>query len=105
MRGRKPRPVRLAPGDYPVLRLLARGEGVPAQQARRARVLLAVAGGERTSVVAAREGCDASTVWRACRRYERGGLSALLADGRARRGSGGERRRAPPLPPPDRLRA
>jgi transposase len=59
---------------------------VPAHQAQRARVVLALAAGERTSAVAAREGCDTSTVWRACRRYERGGLSALLADGRGQRG-------------------
>ncbi len=84
MRGRKPRPFTLAPGDYPVLRLIAEGGGFAAYQVQRARMVLAVAAGERPSEVADRAGCDASTVWRICRRYEDGGLSALLADGRAR---------------------
>jgi hypothetical protein len=82
MRGRKPRPFAIAPTDYPVLRVIACGDGFPAYQARRARLLLAIAAGERPSVVAAQAGCDASTVWRACRRYEVGGLSGLLADRR-----------------------
>jgi hypothetical protein len=84
MRGRKPRPFTIAPGDYPVLHLIAGGAHFPAYQVRRARLLLAVAAGQRLSEIAARAGCDASTIWRACRRYETGGLSALLADGRAR---------------------
>jgi hypothetical protein len=73
--------------DLAVLRLLAASAEVPAYQSHRARVVLAVAARERTTAIAAREGCDTSTVWRICRRYERGGLSALLADGRRDRRS------------------
>jgi hypothetical protein len=85
MRGRKPRPLKVAPADYPVLRLIARRDDLPDYQVLRARVVLAAAAGRRTGEVAQEAGCDVSTVWRICRRYERGGLSGLLADGRCRR--------------------
>ncbi len=85
MRGRKPRPLTVAPADCPVLRLIARRDDLPGYQVRRARVVLAVAAGQGVKDVAAEMGCDGSTVWRICRRYERGGLSGLLADGRGRR--------------------
>ncbi len=82
MRGRKPRAVTITPADYPVLRLIARGEALPEYQVQRARIVLAIAAGERTQEVAREVGCDAATVWRTCRRYEQAGLSGLLADGR-----------------------
>lgn len=82
MRGRKPRPIKIAPADLPVLRLIARRDDLPWYQVQRARIVLAVAEGQRTNDVAERLACDASTIWRACRRYEGGGLSGLLADGR-----------------------
>lgn len=82
MRGRKPRQVTIAVADYPVLRLIAQGEGVPWYQVQRARIVLAIAAGERTQAVAKELGCDEATVWRTCRRYEQAGLSGLLADGR-----------------------
>jgi hypothetical protein len=82
MRGRKPRRVLIAQADYHVLCLIARGDAVPAYQAQRARIILGIAGGERTQEVARRVGCDEATVWRTCRRYEQSGLSGLLADGR-----------------------
>src|SRR5262249_49337750 len=82
MRGRKPRRVAIAPADCHGLSLIARGEAVPSCQVQRARIVLAIAAGERTGRVAADMGCDEATVWRTCRRYEVAGLSGLLADGR-----------------------
>jgi hypothetical protein len=82
MRGRKPLPVAVAPADLRVLTWIASGEGVPWFQVQRARIVLAIAGGQRTAAVAAATGCDEATVWRTCRRYEQAGLSGLLADRR-----------------------
>jgi hypothetical protein len=82
MRGRKPLPVTIAPADYPVLQWIARGENLPWYQVQRARIVLAIAAGERTRDVAGQTRCDVTTVWRTCRRYLRAGLSGLLADGR-----------------------
>ena len=83
MRGRKPRPVSISASDLPVLRWMARdGAALPEYQVQRARIVLAVADGERIRFVAARNDCDEATVWRTCRRYEQAGLSGLFADGR-----------------------
>ncbi len=82
MRGRKPRQVTIAPADYHVLCLIAGGDTLPSYQVQRARIVLAIASGERTGRVAQKLGCDEATVWRTCRRYEEAGLSGLLADGR-----------------------
>jgi hypothetical protein len=82
MRGRKPRSVTIAAADLAVLRWIAKGDNLPEYQVQRARIVLAVAQGERVQKVAAETGCDEATVWRTCRRYERAGLSGLLADGR-----------------------
>ena len=82
MRGRKPRPLTIPAADLPVLRLIAQGNGLPWSQVQRVKVVLAVASGRRTAEVAAELGCNPSTIWRLCRRYEEGGLSALLADRR-----------------------
>jgi hypothetical protein len=82
MRGRKPRRVTISAADYHVLALIAKGEALPEYQVQRARIVLAIAGGERTGKVAEQVGCDEATVWRTCRRYEQAGLSGLLADGR-----------------------
>ena len=84
MRGRKPRIVAIAPGDVAALRWVASGSAVPSYQARRAKVVLAIANGLRTQHVAEEMEYDAATVWRICRRYEHGGLSGLLADERRR---------------------
>src|SRR6266496_3792339 len=75
MRGRKPRRVTIATADDAVLRLIAKGDGVPWYQVQRARIVLAIAAGERTQRVAKEMGCDEATVWRTCRRYEQAGLS------------------------------
>lgn len=82
MRGRKPCRVLIAPGDVSVLQRIARSSDWPGYQVQRARIVLAIASGQRTQRVAAELGCDKATVWRACRRYLRLGLSGLLADGR-----------------------
>jgi transposase len=49
---------------------------------RRARIVLGIAGGQRREVLASQLDCDESTIWRACRRYQRLGLEGLLADQR-----------------------
>ena len=49
---------------------------------QRARILLAIAAGQRKRAVAAQLECDEATVWRACERYRRDGLESLFADGR-----------------------
>lgn len=79
MRGRKPRPVSIAPADRPVLEQVARSDTLPWYQVRRARIVLANSRGVHNSTVAFQMQCDEATVWRTCRRYEREGLAGLLA--------------------------
>ena len=79
MPGRKPRSVTLAPGDRARLQRIARQPALPFFQVQRARIVLAVAAGEAVHTIAAPWECDPATVWRYCRRYERGGLAGLLA--------------------------
>jgi Winged helix-turn helix len=78
MRGRKPRDLSLAEEDEPILQAIARSRTLPWFQVQRARVVLAMAGGERVQTVAFQMQCDPSTVWRLCRRYEHEGLEGLL---------------------------
>src|SRR5262245_59782712 len=80
MRGRKPRPLTLAPADLPALQTLACRHTAPFAQVQRAHIVLAVANGQRIGVVADHNRCDRATVWRLCRRYEQHGLAGLLAD-------------------------
>jgi hypothetical protein len=82
MRGRKPLPVTIATADYPVLKWISAGGALPWYQVQRARIVLAIAGGERTGAVAEQMKCDEATVWRTCRRYLEAGLSGLLSDKR-----------------------
>ena len=79
MRGRRPHPIAIAPGDEPILRQIARSQSLPWYQVRRARTVLAIAAGERTRVVADGMQCDVDTVRRTCRRYEQSGLPGLLS--------------------------
>ncbi len=79
MRGRRPRRLSIDPTDLPLLRQIARSDSLPWYQVRRARIVLANAQGVHNSTVAAQMQCDEATVWRTCRRYERGGLTELLA--------------------------
>ncbi len=78
MRGRRPRTLTLGPGDLSALRQVAHSENSPWYQVRRARTVLAIAAGERSSDLASRLECDEATVWRTCRRYEREGLPGLM---------------------------
>lgn len=78
MRGRKPRSFSLASADVPVLESIARSRTLPWYQVQRARLVLAMAGGERVQTVAFQMQCNPATVWRLCRRYEQQGLEGLL---------------------------
>src|SRR6516162_3161378 len=80
MRGRRPTPLTIAAPDLPILEAVARSRRLCWFQVQHARIVLAVAGGERVQDVASRLECDRATVWRVCRRYERGGLTKLLLD-------------------------
>lgn len=99
MRGRRPRPLTLATGDRAVLQQVARADSLPWYQVRGARIVLAIASGERSLSVAARMECDEATVWRTCRRYEDSGIADLMvAPSRA----GHPPRISPPAEGPDR---
>src|SRR5208337_3570121 len=78
MRGRKPRPIEIAPDDLPLLQQIAHSQIRPWYQVQRARILLGIAHGARTEILAFLTQCDESTVRRTCRRYERLGLPGLL---------------------------
>ena len=78
MRGRKPRPIEIAPDDLPLLQQIAHSQIRPWYQVRRARILLGIAHGARTQILAFLTQCDESTVRRTCRCYEHLGLSGLL---------------------------
>jgi len=80
MRGRRPTPLTIAAADLPILEAVARSRRLSWFQVQHARIVLAVARGERVHDVASRLECDRATVWRICRRYERGGLQKLLLD-------------------------
>src|SRR5262245_47370154 len=80
VRGRKPRPVKLADADIPVLEAVSHHHRLCWFQVQHARIVLAVAAGDPIGQIASRLGCDRTTIWRACRRYEQGGLSKLLLD-------------------------
>jgi transposase len=82
MRGRRPEPLTIAPPDADTLRVVAHSDSLPWFQVRRARIVLALAAGERRRPLAARLDCDEATVWRTCERYRREGLAALFSDGR-----------------------
>ena len=98
MRGRKPDPLTIRPHDHPILLQLAHSQTSPWFQVQRARIILAIAAGQRTEAIAGQMQCEETTVWRACQRYRRDGLAGLLADGRAKRSG----RYASISPPPAR---
>lgn len=99
MRGRKPRDLALGAEDTAALRQVARCQSLPWFQVRRARTVLAVAGGERIDVVAHRLECDRATIWRTCRLYEGRGVDGLMA---APDRSGRPERLSPPAAGKDR---
>src|SRR5437660_9030137 len=80
MRGRRPRPLTISAADTPILEAVAHSRCLAWCQVQHARIVLAVAAGERVGDLATRLECDRTTVWRVCRRYEQGGLSKLLLD-------------------------
>lgn len=80
MRGRKPRPFSLDPADRATLHQVARSRTLTFLSVEHARIVLAVADGQRIQDVARLHQCDPATVWRLCRRYEQGGLPRLLND-------------------------
>jgi transposase len=82
MRGRRPEKLTLARRDQGALHAVAHSGSLPWFQVQRAKIVLAIAAGERQCSVAARLECDEATVWRICERYRRDGLASLLTDGR-----------------------
>jgi hypothetical protein len=66
MRGRKPRGLSLAAHDVSLLEQIARSRILPWFQVQRARLILAIAGGERVQMAAFQMQCDPSTIWRLC---------------------------------------
>jgi hypothetical protein len=77
MRGRKPRPLNIDPEDIPRLRRIARNAELPWSHVRLARVVLAIADGERVQDVAERIQCDPATVWRIAREFEQRGMQGF----------------------------
>jgi transposase len=82
MRGRKPAKLTIARQYADVLHRVAHSDSLPWRQVRRAKIVLAIAAGERRCTVASRLECDEATVWRTCERYRQDGLASLFADGR-----------------------
>jgi transposase len=82
MRGRKPCVLSVDPADVDRLHTTAHSDSFPWYQVRRARIVLALAAGQRKQDVAAQMECGVATIWRTCARYRREGLDGLLADGR-----------------------
>src|SRR5436309_6677003 len=82
MRGRRPEKLKIARRDQAALHIAAQSGSSPWFEVQRARIVLAIAAGQRQCSVAARLECDEATVWRACQRYRRDGLASLFADGR-----------------------
>jgi transposase len=82
MRGRKPEKLTVARSDAAVLRVMAHSDSSSWLQVRRAKIVLAIAAGERRFSVADRLECDQATVWRTCEHYRQDGLASLFADGR-----------------------
>lgn len=80
MRGRKPRSLTISAADKPILEFVARSRRLAWFQVQHARIVLAVAVGQRVSELAHCLECDRTTIWRVCRRYEQGGLVKLLQD-------------------------
>jgi transposase len=82
MRGRRPQKLTLTRSDKTILLSVAHSDALPWFQVRRAKIVLAIAGGERRCSVASRLECDEATVWRTCERYRQDRLAGLFADDR-----------------------
>jgi transposase len=77
MRGRKPEEFILFAEHLSVLQQLVRDGRTEQRVARRARILLMRACGERVQAVADKVEDAPSTVWRMCQRYRERGLEAV----------------------------
>jgi hypothetical protein len=99
MRGRKPCPLSIGSHDRNILQEVARSETSPWYQVRRARTVLAIAAGQRTTAVASRLECDVGTIRRTCRRYDDTGVRGLLEEPQR---PGRPTRISPPPACPDR---
>src|SRR5271166_4494823 len=82
MRGRRPEQLTIARRHVDVLHAAAQSGSLPWFQVQRAKIVLAIAAGERQCSIAARLECDEATVWRACQPYRKDGLAGLFGDGR-----------------------
>ena len=82
MRGRLPERLRLPAAEEARLLKTAHSDSLPWLEVRRAKIVLAIAGGQRRRLLAAELGCDEATIWRTCERYREAGLEGLLADHR-----------------------
>jgi len=79
MRGRKPECLSLRAKDILLLQQIARSQVLPWYQVCRARIVLAIAEGQRVQTVAFQMQCAPRTVSRTCLQYQTRGLSSLLA--------------------------
>ena len=95
MRGRLPDRLRITAADEACLLKTAHSDSLPWLEVRRAKIVLAVAAGQRRRLLAAELGCDEATVWRTCERYRQSGLEGLLAD--HRRGHSGRVQQITPV--------
>src|ERR1700693_699811 len=82
VRGRRSEKLTIGRRDQDALHSAAHRGSLPWFQMQRAKIVLAIAAGERPCSVAARLECDEATVWRTCERYRQDGLASLFADGR-----------------------
>ena len=82
MRGRKPEMLTIHSPDMSELERIAHSDTSPWYQARRARIVLGIAAGQRREDLAAQFECAESAIWRTCQRYRDLGLTGLLADQR-----------------------
>jgi hypothetical protein len=82
VRGRSPERLIIVRRDADVLHTTTHSSSLPWFHVQRAKIVLAIAAGERQCSVAARLECDEATVWRACQRYRKDGLAGLFGDGR-----------------------
>lgn len=82
MRGRHPNALTIPAPDLDRLVNTAHSDCLPWYQVRSARIVLALATGNRKCSIADQMGCDQATVWRTCERYRHHGLDDLLCDHR-----------------------
>lgn len=77
MRGPKPKNIILTNEQITIIKQHLRSGKTEQRVAKRARILLLSFEGENPCQTATKVGCDRTTVWRVCRRFEKLGLGAL----------------------------